>query len=200
MREEKQTRENLLAAAKQEFMEKGYHGASLRSMCREAGVTTGALYFFFKDKEELFSEIVQQQVRELYHLIESHFVEELATDLDNKDIREDLNSGKELLRYLYAHKDIFMLLLTKAQGSRYENIMDEIIALSDRHYRALSDVCAKKYHTKNLDDYTIHWFSHIQIDTFAQFLVHDLTVEEAERHLGEVIDFMFMGWKGFFGK
>lgn len=48
MRPETQTKEMLLKAAKEQFMEKGYMGASLRTICKEAGVTTGALYFSSK--------------------------------------------------------------------------------------------------------------------------------------------------------
>ena len=51
-------RELLISAAKEEFLEKGYNKASLRSICAKAGVTTGALYFFFENKADLFSAIV----------------------------------------------------------------------------------------------------------------------------------------------
>lgn len=51
---DRETKEKLLVSAKSEFMEKGYAKASLRKICADAGVTTGALYFFFKGKEDLF--------------------------------------------------------------------------------------------------------------------------------------------------
>ena len=54
--ENKETRQHLLECAKREFLEKGYMKASLRNICKEAGVTTGALYFFFKDKEDLLAD------------------------------------------------------------------------------------------------------------------------------------------------
>ena len=43
MSDEKATREKLMEYARQEFLEKGYMKASLRSICKKAGVTTGAL-------------------------------------------------------------------------------------------------------------------------------------------------------------
>ena len=46
---EKETKRKLQECAMKEFLEKGYMKASLRNICREAGVTTGALYFFFID-------------------------------------------------------------------------------------------------------------------------------------------------------
>ncbi|MBQ2464886.1 MAG: TetR/AcrR family transcriptional regulator, partial [Treponema sp.] len=53
------TKEKLLEAAKNEFMQNGFLKASLRTICKNAGVTTGALYFFFHDKEDLFDSIVK---------------------------------------------------------------------------------------------------------------------------------------------
>ena len=52
------TKETLLKNAKKEFLSHGFQGASLRRICASAGVTTGAVYFFFQNKEDLFSQIV----------------------------------------------------------------------------------------------------------------------------------------------
>ena len=52
-----ETRAALVAAARREFAEHGYSSASIRSICSAAGVTTGALYFFFRNKEELFEAV-----------------------------------------------------------------------------------------------------------------------------------------------
>lgn len=49
---EQNTKELLLKAGREEFLEKGYEKASLRAICKRAGVTTGAVYFFFDSKEE----------------------------------------------------------------------------------------------------------------------------------------------------
>ena len=49
MGDELETREKLLESAMAEFSENGYMKASLRKICADAGVTTGALYFFFKN-------------------------------------------------------------------------------------------------------------------------------------------------------
>ena len=53
-----ETRQKLIDSAKKEFFENGFAKASLRKICTNAGVTTGALYFFFKNKDDLFSAIV----------------------------------------------------------------------------------------------------------------------------------------------
>ena len=46
--EESATQQKILEAAKQEFLEKGFQGASLRNIVKTAGVTTGAFYGCFR--------------------------------------------------------------------------------------------------------------------------------------------------------
>jgi len=58
-------------------MQKGYQGASLRNICKNAGVTTGALYFFFRDKEELFDYLVQPVLEMVQNMMEAHMKQEL---------------------------------------------------------------------------------------------------------------------------
>lgn len=59
MNEKEQTTLNrIFSAAFQEFLEKGYQSASLRNIVKMAGVTTGALYGYYKSKEELFEALV----------------------------------------------------------------------------------------------------------------------------------------------
>ena len=42
-----QNRQRLMLAARELFLGRGYHKTSLRAVCKEAGVTTGALYHHF---------------------------------------------------------------------------------------------------------------------------------------------------------
>jgi AcrR family transcriptional regulator len=48
------TRRRLIDAAESVFARRGFHGASVEEIAREAGATTGALYSNFASKEELF--------------------------------------------------------------------------------------------------------------------------------------------------
>ena len=47
-----------MESAKEEFLSKSYEQVSLRDICSKAGVTTGALYNRFSNKEELFEALV----------------------------------------------------------------------------------------------------------------------------------------------
>lgn len=55
------TLDNIHKAAKKEFLDKGFQMASLRNIVKNAGVTTGAFYGYYKSKEELFDALVGKQ-------------------------------------------------------------------------------------------------------------------------------------------
>jgi TetR/AcrR family transcriptional regulator len=51
-------RRQILDAAAREFAEKGYDGASLNRIIDDAGVSKGAMYYYFDDKEDLFHTVI----------------------------------------------------------------------------------------------------------------------------------------------
>ena len=51
MSKSEDTKQLILDTAKKEFMEKGYNDASVRSIAKQAGLTTGAIFRYFADKE-----------------------------------------------------------------------------------------------------------------------------------------------------
>jgi AcrR family transcriptional regulator len=52
----------LLAAALELFVEKGYAGTRLDDVAHRAGVSKGTLYLYFENKEELFKAVVRESV------------------------------------------------------------------------------------------------------------------------------------------
>ena len=57
---EQTTQERILEAARAEFLDKGFRTASLRTIVKTAGVTTGALYGYYDSKEALFDALVKE--------------------------------------------------------------------------------------------------------------------------------------------
>lgn len=56
------TRTRILNEAYSEFLFQGYKRADLRAIVKRAGVTKGALYYYFKSKEDLASAVVDQKL------------------------------------------------------------------------------------------------------------------------------------------
>ncbi len=51
----------LLEAARRLFVERGYGGTSTPDVCAEAGITRGALYHHFADKQDLFRAVLRRE-------------------------------------------------------------------------------------------------------------------------------------------
>ncbi len=56
------SRKQLMAAAVDSFARLGYQGTSIDRIAREVGVTKGAVYYHFRDKEELLFEAVKDRI------------------------------------------------------------------------------------------------------------------------------------------
>ena len=202
LKNEKETRENLLKSAKKEFLQKGFMQASLRNICKNAGVTTGALYFFFKDKEDLFANLVQEPLNQLYQLKSSHYEQEkeiTSIELNTlEDFGEDIGIAKQIMHFMYQYYDEFYLILIKSQGSCYENCIDYFVDVSEKHYRIMADKIAETRGTKRLDDYLIHWVAHMQIDAFVYLLTHEDSEDEAVKQIESIVYYIICGWFAMF--
>ena len=54
------TRDKLLEAAGRAFAERGFAGATIRDICKEAGANVAAVNYYFKDKLALYTEVLRQ--------------------------------------------------------------------------------------------------------------------------------------------
>src|SRR5215470_3910347 len=54
--------EEIVNAALEEFVERGFAATRLEDVARRAGVTKGTLYLYFKNKEALFKAVVRQTI------------------------------------------------------------------------------------------------------------------------------------------
>lgn len=195
---DRETKEKLLASAKTEFMEKGYAKASLRKICANAGVTTGALYFFFEDKEDLFRSIVEKPLHELLDMLNTHFAED-AQLLSAPDGYTYSDGDHEelvqlLLQHLYANRDAFLLLLTKSQGTAFENCIDEVVEKMEQGYRVMAEQMSVQKSGTKVNPYILHWMTHMHIDAFIHLLTHESDEKKAIRHMRRIIDYLVKGW------
>lgn len=200
MGNETETRERLLKVAKDEFLELGYEKASMRKICKKAGVTTGALYFFFKDKNDLFAALVKKVADEIKMIIVDHTEKEQAIYVDEKTtpqalITDGIEQGREFVTYMYANKDAFILLLCKANGSAYENFYDELVDLMEKNtLQFLDHISFENGKENEIKPYTMHWLAHLETSSFAQLLTHGLTLEEALIQAEVIAKYLTGGW------
>ena len=135
MNTDRNVRGALLEAGRREFLAKGYEKASLRSICSDAGVTTGALYFFFKNKEELFVSIVSRTAERLMELVRRQTLAELSGNGDKDTCQHELNL------YLCTNRDEVRILLHRADGTPFEGFRDDYAREIAKGFYAFYDRC-----------------------------------------------------------
>ena len=62
------TREKILDTAIKHFLRDGFSGASLRSIVKDAGLTTGAFYKYYPTKEMLFDALIDPYIEHIYEI------------------------------------------------------------------------------------------------------------------------------------
>ncbi len=93
------TRQSLVAAARELFGEQGYAATSVDEIVRAAGLTKGALYHHFRDKDDLFRAVVEDVKQEVTGVVGAAFME--ATD--EPDALATVARG--CLAFVEAHSD-----------------------------------------------------------------------------------------------
>ncbi len=198
MPQDKDTREKLIESAKAEFMEKGYNKASLRTICANAGVTTGALYFFFKDKADLYRAILGKPVEELFRIMQEHFDEddEIVANPDYNDEDDDHSEIAQLLiHHIYSNYDEAIMLLTKSQGSEYENIVDEIVDFTEsKSVEMMGKLAESKGKKKKVNRYMLHLVIHLMVDSFVHLVTHEPDEQKALANIKKVFKMTMHNW------
>ena len=116
----KQTEQKLIESGKAEFLKKGYAKANLRDICKAAGVTTGAFYFSFANKEALLAAILDPVIAD-YERMCSMFAQREEEDPGTADDNE-----RQIMEYLSAHRMEAIILMDQCAGSRYEMFKPQI--------------------------------------------------------------------------
>ena len=187
-------RKLLIEAAKKEFLEKGYNKASLRKICANAGMTTGALYFFFEKKEDLFSSIVDPPVEELERMIIEHFKEdrEFLSHLNSLDLGnlDHSDMAEMVVDHIYKNYDAFILLLSGSKEDALEGRIDEIVDLMEKSTAMM--VSENRFYT--IDPFMTHWMAHTSVDSVVHVIKHEKDLKSAKKRIQSIMNYLVIGW------
>ena len=124
--------ERILACARVEFLDKGFTGASLRTIAAAADTSTNSIYVRFGDKEGLFSAIVEpllNDMTERFLKIQEEF-RQMDRAAQAAHMAQYADGGTlELVEYMYEHLDEFRLLLDASYGTRFHNFVDALVRI-----------------------------------------------------------------------
>ena len=152
-----EVRERIYEAACDEFFQKDFKSATMQGIAEKAGVSTGLIYSYFKNKEELFDEIVQPVMLGFPEILKK------AEKTPGSASDKFMNIEKKFILGLFDKRREFIILMDKSTGTRYSNAKEDMIRLIEEHIR----IILKKKDTMDYDDL----FAHIVAGNFTESIL-----------------------------
>ncbi|MDK2917811.1 MAG: hypothetical protein PWQ37_544 [Candidatus Petromonas sp.] len=122
-----QNKEELFQAALDEFTQKSYKDASLNNILKKAGMSKGAFYYHFKNKEDLYFSILEEVYDAEHEFIEEH-IKEIGENITEKNFFEILKIyGEASLEFSIRHPKYYHLVqrLLKEDEKIIRNFIDK---------------------------------------------------------------------------
>lgn len=185
----KETKARILAAAAKEFAEKGYDDASLRHICGQANVTTGALYFFFENKEDLFRNVTDQPFTQIENLAVEMLLEFLKYDNASWDEEALSDLMATRLEELLSGEGAAALSLLRDLGhpALIDRSKKTVQRVSELTYQYLAQFHKINPDTLPADDPLLYWIAQIQVGSFSHLIKYADNDEKLRRQSRLVI-------------
>ena len=198
------TLDRIHAAARDEFLAKGYQAASLRNIVKTAGVTTGAFYGYYDSKEALFAALVDEPYR---HVLETYRTAVFGFEAlrPEEQVTQMGQVGKtcmqELLVYMDARRPVFRLILQGAEGTPYAGLIDELVAMEVAATKRYCEVlCSLGSAVPQIDPRLEHMLVTGMMNAYCEVILHDMPLADAQRYVEELGDFYTAGWLKIMGQ
>lgn len=197
------TLDNILNAAKAEFLEKGFRGASLRNIVKNANVTTGAFYGYFKSKEDLFDALVSEPadfIMREFNRIQTEFTYLTPDEQEAGMGKISKNSLIDWIDFIIDNSDVFKLILKSSEGTLYENFIHDMVT---REVQATHDfIKTLNQNGKNIpcpDDNLAHILISGMFTAYFEIALHDMPKESAKKYVDDLSKFHIAGWAAIMG-
>lgn len=194
------TQKKILAVGKEEFLEHGFKGASLRTIVKKAGFTQGAFYGYYPSKEALFEALAGPAADNLIDQFKA--AQDAHFDLipDDRAAESRSLSTEYLLHfvnYVYDNFDAFKLVLCCSDGTRFSSYVHDLVELdvdqTERYYGRLREQGKIE---GEVDHDLHHMITSAYFTAVFETVVHDMTRERALEYVQQLAAFFNSGWEG----
>ena len=190
---------DILDVAKEHFLQHGFKDASLRAIAREVGVTTGAIYVYFKNKEEVFEALVKETADDFFAINAS--LEETFSTLP---VKEKINifegfyqdTTVPVFNQLYEQRDVFRLLFTRSKGTKYELYFDKWVEMEVKsNVNFLGSIKDHVEFEMAFDERSMHVIQKLYFKGIVDVLDMDIPLEEAKLCIENLVKYNNAGWR-----
>ena len=190
----------LMAAARQEFLECGFEKASMRSIGARCGLTAAAIYRHCRDKEDLFDQLVAPCVQRIDEWLAAHVARYVDAVNSGHQVTWRDSEVDMMREIIYPNMDDYHLLLSKSQGTKYENYLHDMTELHQQELTSFLPMLREKgFAVRIIDPKELHLLLTAYTTALFEPVIHNYSQEEALRCLETVEIFFLPGWKNLMG-
>ncbi len=189
-------------AMKAEFLEKGFAGASIRSIGDRAGMTSAALYRHYASKEDMFASLVDPLIDDMYAWLKRHKTGKYSLAERHADASSLFGESfvDMITEVVLPQKDRLLLLVNCSQGTRYENFLHDFVEENQKDLtEAIAYMKQLGYPAKEMSEEEIHMLLSAYLTAVLEPLIHEYPEEKINSYLSCVNDFFMPGWKNIMG-
>ena len=194
-----ETHEKILKCGKKHFLKYGFEKSSLRDICKDACVTTGAFYRHFNDKNELFEAIVSPVANKII----SNFFDYEKTSIDNVKTKQNAKVAQvhvegtiETAMFLFDNKEIYSLIINGSYGTSYENFLEKLTGMEDDARIKMQEISLEAdTSSEKISDKGFHIINHAHFLALTEAVLHSESKEELLENARLVSCFFSEGWK-----
>lgn len=194
--------ERVNKAIKEEFLEKGFEAASIRSIGARAGMTSAGLYRHYSGKEEMFCAMVEPLIEDIKIWTKKHTEKKYGL-VDEKAGRSDIfgESFIDMIReVIIPRRDEFKLLMTCSAGTKYENFTHEYVVNNQKEFlEAIKYLKENGYPVKDIDEEELHMLLSAYLTACFEPIVHEVDESKIEKYLNTIQEFFMPGWLKIMG-
>lgn len=184
----------IIRAAYEEFLSCGYQKASLHKIAEKAGVTTGAIYTRYKNKDALFVSLLQgffETMDEIFSPAAEEY-ERAKKSARAEDIIHAINAEeKNYFRLLTEHYDECTLFFSRSDGSSVETTLNELMQQKTEQTVAFF----RSVYGKAPNEDAIRLLIGSQFWYLRQLLNEHLEEDRMFACLRSILDFFNAGWR-----
>ncbi len=189
-------------AIKEEFLEKGYEAASIRSIGARAGMTSAGLYRHYADKEAMYAAMVEPLIEEIRTWTRKH-TEKKFDLIEAKKGRNDLfgESFIDMIRdVILPRRDEFRLLMTCSSGTKYENFIHEFVQDNQKEFlEAIRFLKDNGYPAIDVDEEELHMLLSAYLTACFEPIIHGVDEAKLDKYLNTIQEFFMPGWLRIMG-
>lgn len=179
--------ERVLECAEKEFLEKGYTNASLRVIAANADTSTNSIYVRFKDKEGLFSAIVEPVVDGLMEMFmnmqDTFHGFDKETQLQQMG-KYSVDKMDDMIDYMYDNLNAFRLLLDASYGTKFNNFLDKMVWVEvDYTYKYMDTVGFQMSYDKVIVEELLHFMTTSYFEGVFEVIRHNKSRDEAKLYV-----------------